>query len=215
MILIPCAVILVILTITETDEMKMTVETVRNVVSRFFNKERGDDPWIIDCETAPECPVYSELKNANILDARIIRGTCPTCKDAGKPPLREATRVELNVPDRDPCPDCANAPVWVIEPAAWEAFVDTMTAALSEAYVAGAARPDKITDFVALRLGAQQEVLQALLPGARVAEAVGKFYDPGNDTERPWLDCPGPMVDIEEGDTIAILATQAREEVEE
>lgn len=95
----------------------MTMETIARVAARFFSKER-DESYIIECETSSGCPLMNELDKASLLDARIIRGACPTCGGIGQVP---ATHMPAGATER--CPDCANTPVWVIEPAAWEAFV--------------------------------------------------------------------------------------------
>lgn len=49
--------------------------TIKDIIRPFFDEERGDDPWIIDCETASGCPVWNELEKAGVIDVHIIPGT--------------------------------------------------------------------------------------------------------------------------------------------
>ena len=100
--------------------------------------------------------------NDPILDAHIIR-TCPTCGGS-----RSVTGAE-DFPGGDegydvtcsPCPDCADAPVWVIAPEALDGVADVLgyvdwesASAIERAHI--------------------MSVLQALLPRARRAKEVVK-----------------------------------------
>ena len=173
-----------------------------------------------------------------ILDARIIRGTCPTCGGLRQVPSEELDgHVAMQV--SEPCPDCADAPVTVIEPAAMEAFVCVRSwPGFKDIRSKSAARDwhNRIAEadhFDALWADAESHalpLLQALLPGARVAEEIRVVFDgpPGAVSGRfVEVETPdGASVNAgtwhERGDGLwelrisaAILATQAREEVEE
>ncbi|MCK4512641.1 hypothetical protein KAW64_12930 [bacterium] len=162
-------------------------------------------------------------------DAEVI-GLCPTC--GGK---RYVTGAE-DFPGGDEgydvtcsrCPDCADAPVWVIEPAAMEAFVCAVHPMLVKTDVR--TRAEAVLWFQTWSSGGFDDwwerasadcvpVLQALLPGARVAESVGYIHDnsPGDPTFYLWAGMDTTDVDGYEvmKHQVAILATEAREEVEE
>jgi hypothetical protein len=183
------------------------METIARVAARFFSKER-DESYIIECETSSGCPLMNELDKASLLDARIIRGACPTCGGIGQVP---ATHMPAGATER--CPDCANTPVWVIEPAAWGAFVCAVQGALSKDAILS--EPDGETVW---RIYEQRGViaLQALLPGARVAKEI-MTVDALGETRAAigYLDRDVLFLSMRDGDQIAILATPARKEVED
>lgn len=64
--------------------------TIRDIIRPFFNKERGDDPWIIDCETSSGCPVWTELEKAGVIDVHIIPGAKALVTEKG---LEDAAKV--------------------------------------------------------------------------------------------------------------------------
>lgn len=151
-------------------------------------------------------------------DAEVIGLPCPTCggeqfiDGATHLPWSKALRQSAELGGeyiRIPCPDCPDT-TWVIAPEAWEA------ARFALACDMGAISDDDDEDANAYHGECLTRILQALLPGARVAEWVRTMKHCKNllsdvddaDTARPtvW------STDIDVGDDIAILAKQ--EEVE-
>ena len=166
------------------------VETVEQAVLR------------LSCDGATTLAVTGALKDAGLLKARVIR-LCPTC---GGTCFRTRTLYDdASQPyhETDLCPDCANAPTFVIASEAWEVF----KAAYREW------RDQEQT--IAVEHAALTDILQALLPGARVAKEVGRFCAGNRETgEAAYLDTgvlietfgdAASLPDINEGDPIAIL----------
>ena len=174
-------------------DRQMTVETVRECGCEWYDKVAGAGVFINE--------------GCIILDARIIRGTCPTCGGSGKRKDKWAGGVREVA-----CPDCADVPVFVIEPAAWEAAMGC--------FLVDSLRGIDFEDTLS-------RILQALLPGARVAEEVltalvmhggialstaVALSSENLSVVRQFESGPHALT-LRHGDDIAILATQAQEEV--
>jgi hypothetical protein len=99
------------------------------------------------------------------------------------------------------CPDCADTPVWVIEPAAWEAYSEEVEGFFG---VAGGWSEKEIEDI-------KLRILQAILPSARVAEEVVTLQE----ATAGGIYCRDEGLYHGPKHVVAILATQAREEVED
>lgn len=147
----------------------------------------------------------------DILDAHVIRGTCPTCGGSRKCRRCDGKgkwvyELELAMIDCDDCggsgdcPDCADAPVWVIAPEAWEAFR------------AAWRKWRKERQQIDVEHAALIDVLQALLPGARRAKEVVTV-----DSDTMFIDLPvdyDRMVELRGGADIAILHNEQEKEHE-
>ncbi|MCK4511121.1 hypothetical protein KAW64_05240 [bacterium] len=192
----------------------MTTETVRDEIDAWREgRETAIPPGFRNPRFWSAISMLSErLEKRGILDARIIRGICPTC--GGSKGVERAIVVdgEVQTFSKESCPDCADTPVFVIEPAAWRDCKTVLKGMVPRGSRTVKAREAQIeTHAVAL--------LQALLPGARVAEEVGSLSieHVGDGTPIAMLigEDGKTLGTARTGDTIAILATQAREEVEE
>lgn len=130
-------------------------------------------------------------------DAHIIRGTCATCGGSGKRKDKWAGAVREVA-----CPDCADTPVWVIAPEAWEAFARALVAAASGLDETGeewneameGMWEESYDEAVARFKERAPAVLQSILPGARRAKEVYVVTD-------DWEFDAG----VEVGDTYAVL----------
>ena len=191
----------------------MTTETVREVAERDIGN--ADTPALpagtIGLEGDRAWSACFDAFMRQFGDYRIIRGTCPTC--GGSRGVERAIVVdgEVQTFSKESCPDCADTPVFVIEPAPWRDCKTVLKGMVPRGSRTVAAREEQIEKHATA-------VLQALLPGARVAESVGYIHDnsPGDPTFYLWAGVDTTDVDGYEvmKHQVAILATQAREEVE-
>jgi hypothetical protein len=190
-------------------------------------------------------------KGNPILDAHIIRGTCPTCggsKEIQEPDQAGGPDGE-SVVHREPCPDCKDTPIAVIEPAAWEAALAAMLEQTRDELADEVVHRDEDSGLT-ITFGQEEadatfdynadilhRALQSLIPGARVAtEIVEGRYDGflheirwGGERkhERHGRNIGHLLADFRDTNdagnyfsggedvAVAILAPQAREEVEE
>ncbi|MBU8871342.1 MAG: hypothetical protein KOO60_10810 [Gemmatimonadales bacterium] len=173
-------------------------ETVRDVLEPCVRRADG---LVMPSDVSP----WTALEDAGILDAHVIRGTCPTCGGEGWYVGTEAVRGLDGMPEPSPVQvqcDCPNAPVYVIAPEAMEVFVCALAKAnewlCSQAEIAMGEHREAAEMHAA-------PLLQALLPNARVAREVGeirqnvrvRWAQPGNRYLTELL--------LAEGSTIAIL----------
>jgi len=164
------------------------------------------------------------LEHNRILDAHIIRGTCPTCGGSRKCQRCDGEgkwfyELELMMIDCEDCggtgacPDCADVPVWVIAPEAREAMVVAVRLELTRAGITAPLDIAKGCPLDKLDFAIADAVLQALLPGARRAKEVVVVDSAGTMTI-PVRDIDGESryEDFVEGDTIAILHNEQEKE---
>ena len=156
--------------------------------------------------------------NDPILDAHIIR-TCPTC--GGSVLVPGPSTLEFDdegepIPgsmDMEICPDCADAPVWVIAPEAWEKAARLLLTQRFPGQTWDGKETLSLVAAKAIVLKSLDELAQALLPRARRAKAVGhicgfdvEFYPSTADSRYEGRNVVG--------DTIAILHNEQEKEHE-
>lgn len=127
----------------------------------------------------------------SLLDAEVIGLPCKTCggsKVIEKPVVADG---ETQTFSKEPCPDCADAPVYVIAPEAMEAFVcsrssvtldtDTKEGAWKIARDNFRHNRRSFEEWWEAQEASARRALQLLLPGARVATEVLTVHSPTAD----------------------------------